>query len=269
MMVRTPYLKCYQRLGVPPPDERPLWQRRRGLGLPIGVKEISKVPLSRRRRRWVSSGVHRYEQLEQVGEGTYGQVWSARDKMTNEIVALKKFRMDNEREGFPITAIREIKLLKTLKHENIVCLKEIVTGAEDPTFDKDGKKKASGNSIYMVFEFMLYDLVKLLDSRKITFTVSQAKNMSRQILRGLAYCHGKGVLHRDIKGSNVLLDERGSVKLADFGLARKFGEAGRKYTNRVVTLWYRSPELACQSKIRELHRATFVEKDIRALDVTV
>ena len=142
-MTQTPYLMCYKRLGVKAPEERPLWQRRRSFGLPIGVKDISKVPLSRRRRRWVNRGVNRYEPLEQVGEGTYGQVWSARDRITDEIVALKKIRMDNEREGFPLTAIREIKLLKTLKHENIVCLKDIVTGSEDddPKFQSKDEKK--------------------------------------------------------------------------------------------------------------------------------
>lgn len=98
-------------------------------------------------------------------------------------------------------------------------------------------------NIYMVFEFIDHDLVKLLDERQVRFDVSQVKNMAMQLLSGLAFCHKRHVLHRDIKGSNVLLDRYGRLKLADFGLARLFGEPGRKYTNRVVTLWYRAPEL--------------------------
>lgn len=172
--------------------------------------------------------------------------------MTNELVALKKVRMDNEREGFPLTAIREIKLLKTLHHENIVTLKEIVTGSGskrshlEPSqtgkvLSMDGKKPKG--SIYMVFEYMDHDLTGLMDTPSIQFTEDQIKCYMLQLLRGLKYCHDRDVLHRDIKGSNLLIDNNGNLKIADFGLARSFGEAGRKYTNRVITLWYRPPEL--------------------------
>ncbi len=190
-------------------------------------------PISRRRRKWVSRDMSCFLTQEQVGEGTYGQVWSARDKQTNELVALKKVRMDNEREGFPLTAIREIKLLKTLHHENIVQLKEIVTGV--------GSNKRS--SIYMVFEYMDHDLTGLMDTPTIKLGEGHIKCYILQLLRGLKYCHDREVLHRDIKGSNLLIDNNGTLKIADFGLARSCGEEGRRYTNRVITLWYRPPEL--------------------------
>jgi len=185
----------------------------------------------------MSRDVSAFEFLEQVGEGTYGQVWKARDSKTGDYVALKKVRMDNEREGFPLTAIREIKLLKTLHHRNIVNLKEIVTGREDKEKTRTGK-----GSIYMVFEYLDHDLTGLMDS-KVVFTEGQIKCYARQLLLGLQHCHEREILHRDIKGSNLLINNDGLLKIADFGLARSYGEPGRKYTNRVITLWYRPPEL--------------------------
>lgn len=172
-----------------------------------------------------------FEKVEQVGEGTYGQVYKARNKETGEIVALKRVRMDNEREGFPITAIREIKILKILNHKNIVCLKEIVTS-------KASEYNHGKGSIYMVMEFADHDLCGLTDAG-IRFTEAQIKCYMKQLLEGLAYCHKNRILHRDIKGSNLLITNEGQLKLADFGLARPFDDNNRAYTNRVITLWYR------------------------------
>jgi len=178
----------------------------------------------------------------QIGEGTYGKVYRAKSKETGEIVALKKIRMANEKEGFPITAIREIKILRDLQHENIVQLKEIVTSAKS---SKDGNKEKKNTGIYMVFEYMDHDLTGLMinEGNKWHLTEPQIKCYMKQLLEGLHYCHSKGVLHRDIKGSNLLISNTGLLKLADFGLARGFTEQGGNYTNRVITLWYRPPEL--------------------------
>lgn len=95
----------------------------------------------------------------------------------------------------------------------------------------------------MVFEYMDHDLTGLMDTPSIRFSEAQVKCVLLQILYGLEYCHRNEILHRDIKGSNLLMDNHGNLKIADFGLARSFGEDGRKYTNRVITLWYRPPEL--------------------------
>nr|KYP51270.1 Cyclin-dependent kinase C-2 [Cajanus cajan] len=199
---------------------------------------------------WGSRSVDCFEKLEQIGEGTYGQVYMAREIKTGEIVALKKIRMDNEREGFPITAIREIKILKKLHHENVIKLKEIVTspGPEKDEQGRPGKLFIYGNKykggIYMVFEYMDHDLTGLADRPGMRFTVPQIKCYMRQLLTGLHYCHVNQVLHRDIKGSNLLIDNEGNLKLADFGLARSFSnEHNANLTNRVITLWYRPPEL--------------------------
>ncbi|XP_024963795.1 cyclin-dependent kinase C-2-like isoform X1 [Cynara cardunculus var. scolymus] len=194
---------------------------------------------------WGSRSVDCFEKLEQIGEGTYGQVYMAREIRTGEIVALKKIRMDNEREGFPITAIREIKILKKLHHENVIKLKEIVTS---PGPEKDEQGRPDGNKykggIYMVFEYMDHDLTGLADRPGMRFSVAQIKCYMRQLLTGLHYCHVNQVLHRDIKGSNLLIDNEGNLKLADFGLARSFSnDHNGNLTNRVITLWYRPPEL--------------------------
>lgn len=208
--------------------------------------------VSTKRRFWGSRSEDVYEKLEQIGEGTYGQVWRGRNKESGEIVAMKKVRMDQEREGFPITAIREIKILKELNHENIVKLKEIVTSVPkaEHSSDTDSQsselstdKKEDKGSIYMVFEYMEHDLTGLMESQNVRFTDSQIKCYMKQLLEGLFYCHTNGVLHRDIKGSNLLINNQGILKLADFGLARPYNEQNKNLTNRVITLWYRPPEL--------------------------
>lgn len=96
----------------------------------------------------------------------------------------------------------------------------------------------------MVFEYMEHDLNGVLSHPSITFTPAHLKSLSQQLLEGLSYLHRKSVLHRDLKGSNILLNNAGLLKLADFGLARFYQKRRQgDYTNRVVTLWYRPPEL--------------------------
>ena len=131
--------------------------------------------------------------------------------------ALKKVRLENEKEGFPITAVREIKILRQLRHKNIIGLKEIVTDKQDAV---DFRKEKG--SFYLVFEFMDHDLMGLLDSGLVDFTASINASIMRQLLDGLSYCHDRNFLHRDIKCSNILINNRCQVKLADFGLARLF-----------------------------------------------
>uniref|UniRef100_A0A8C8SQB2 Cyclin dependent kinase 13 n=1 Tax=Pelusios castaneus TaxID=367368 RepID=A0A8C8SQB2_9SAUR len=188
---------------------------------------------------WGKRCVDKFDIIGIIGEGTYGQVYKARDKDTGEMVALKKVRLDNEKEGFPITAIREIKILRQLNHQSIINMKEIVTDKEDALDFKKDK-----GAFYLVFEYMDHDLMGLLESGLVHFNENHIKSFMRQLMEGLDYCHKKNFLHRDIKCSNILLNNRGQIKLADFGLARLYSsEESRPYTNKVITLWYRPPEL--------------------------
>ncbi|XP_075683152.1 cyclin-dependent kinase 13 [Rhinoderma darwinii] len=188
---------------------------------------------------WGKRCVDKFDIIGIIGEGTYGQVYKARDKDTGEMVALKKVRLDNEKEGFPITAIREIKILRQLTHQSIINMKEIVTDKEDAVDFKKDK-----GAFYLVFEYMDHDLMGLLESGLVHFNELHIKSFMKQLMEGLDYCHKKNFLHRDIKCSNILLNNRGQIKLADFGLARLYSsEESRPYTNKVITLWYRPPEL--------------------------
>ncbi|KAL8997732.1 MAG: hypothetical protein Q9169_003061 [Polycauliona sp. 2 TL-2023] len=164
-----------------------------------------------------------------VGSGTYGKVFKAIHVYTKSLVALKKIRMDGEKDGFPVTAIREIKLLQSLKHDNVVCLHEVMV---------------ENNDCFMVFEYLSHDLTGLLNHPTFKLDHSHKKHLAKQLFDGLNYLHRRGVLHRDIKAANILISNTGLLKLADFGLARFYSKNGHPdYTNRVITIWYRSPEL--------------------------
>ncbi|KAF9128695.1 Cyclin-dependent kinase 10 [Mortierella sp. 14UC] len=171
-----------------------------------------------------------FEKLNKVGEGTYGVVYRAKDKRTNEIVALKRIRMERENDGLPISSLREIKLLKTLRHDNIVLVKEVAVGN-----DLD--------QIFLVMEYCEQDMAALMDNVKKPYTPAEVKCLMYQLLKGIEYCHDHFVIHRDLKLSNLLLNSQGILKIADFGLARSFGMPSRPMTPKVVTLWYRAPEL--------------------------
>ena len=164
-----------------------------------------------------------------VGSGTYGKVFKAINVYTKNLVALKKIRMEGERDGFPVTAVREIKLLQSLKHPTIVNLQEVMV---------------EKNDCFMVFEYLSHDLTGLLNHPSFKLEPAHKKDLAKQLFEGLDYLHRRGVLHRDIKAANILVSNEGQLKLADFGLARFYAKRRQlDYTNRVITIWYRSPEL--------------------------
>ncbi|KAI3736836.1 hypothetical protein L2E82_26823 [Cichorium intybus] len=182
---------------------------------------------------WVPLRAESYEKLEKVGQGTYSSVFRARELETGRIVALKKVRFDNfEPESVRFMA-REIVILRRLDHPNVMKLDGIITSR-------------LSCSIYLVFEYMEHDISGLLSCPDIKFTESQIKCYMKQLLSGLEHCHSHGVMHRDIKGANLLVNNEGIMKIGDFGLANFCNSAGEKkqpLTSRVVTLWYRPPEL--------------------------
>lgn len=182
-------------------------------------------------RGWVPRRADSFEKLDKIGQGTYSNVYKARDLDSQKIVALKKVRFDNlEPESVRFMA-REILVLRRLDHPNIIKLEGLVTSR-------------MSCSLYLVFEYMEHDLAGLAACPGIQFTEPQVKCYLHQLISGLEHCHKRGVLHRDIKGSNLLLDNSGLLKIADFGLATFFRpDKNQPLTSRVVTLWYRPPEL--------------------------
>ncbi|VDP33750.1 unnamed protein product, partial [Soboliphyme baturini] len=165
---------------------------------------------------------------------TYGTVFKAKNRESHEIVALKRVRLDDDDEGVPSSALREICLLKELKHPNIVRLYDVVH---------------SDRKLTLVFEYCDQDLKKYFDSLNGEIDPSMVKSLMYQLLCGLAFCHSQNVLHRDLKPQNILLNKNLELKLADFGLARAFGIPVRCYSAEVVTLWYRPPDVLLGAKL--------------------
>ncbi|WCJ34871.1 Protein kinase superfamily protein [Euphorbia peplus] len=180
---------------------------------------------------WLPRRAESFERLDKIGQGTYSSVYKARDLETGKIVAMKKVRfvnMDPESVRF---MAREIHILRKLDHPNVMKLESIVTSR-------------MSDSLYLVFEYMEHDLAGIAATPGIKFTEQQIKCYMQQLLRGLEHCHSRGILHRDIKGSNLLIDNNGILKIGDFGLATFYKpDQSQALTSRVVTLWYRAPEL--------------------------
>jgi cyclin-dependent kinase 9 len=214
----------------------------------------------------------KYEKITKIGQGTFGEVFKARlrrkeagSKSGDQLVALKKILMENEKEGFPITALREIKILQLLKHDNVVNLIEICRCKPKNNVSNNSSSGISSNNnsrnnpltaaaaspipspkatFYLVFEFCEHDLAGLISNSNVKFTLPDVKKVMQQLLEGLYFIHSNKILHRDMKAANILITKEGVLKLADFGLARAISVSKQnRYTNRVVTLWYRPPEL--------------------------
>lgn len=174
----------------------------------------------------------KYKTIEILGQGTYGVVYKAENRLTGELVAMKRCRLDGFRDfGIPETTLREIALLKDLRHENIMTLHHVSCNTE---------------RLYLVSEYLDYDLKKYLRAMQTNggLSIDKVKKLIYGILKGLAYCHGHRVIHRDLKPHNVLVSADASkIRIADFGLARSGLAPGKTLTHEVITLWYRAPEL--------------------------
>ena len=214
--------------------ERPMKRRRVSQdGNPESVEE-------RKLLRYQTPGwqpcrsVERFTRLNHIEEGSYGFVSRAKEEATGEIVAIKKLKLDPARDGgFPVTALREIQCLNAAKHRHIVHLREVVTS--------EGNTK--GN-VYLVMEFLEHDLKTLQDDMQEPFMPSEIKTLLLQLGSAVEFLHDHWILHRDLKTSNILMNNRGEIKIADFGMARFCGDPPpNNLTQLVVTLWYRAPEL--------------------------
>ncbi|XP_059090197.1 cyclin-dependent kinase 17-like isoform X1 [Tigriopus californicus] len=198
----------------------------------LAVSPTLDGPLSRATRRQSLSEIgfgrmDTYTKLDKLGEGTYATVFKGKSRLTDNLVALKEIRLEHE-EGAPCTAIREVSLLKDLKHNNIVTLHDIVH---------------TEKSLTLVFEYLERDLKQYMDDCQGILAMNNVKIFLYQLIRGLAYCHSRRILHRDLKPQNLLINDMGELKLADFGLARAKSVPTKTYSNEVVTLWYRPPDV--------------------------
>ncbi|KHO00853.1 cyclin-dependent kinase G-1 [Metarhizium album ARSEF 1941] len=192
-------------------------------------------------RTWGKSrSVDNYDKLNDIEEGTYGWVARGAERATGKIVALKRLKLEpSDRNGLPVTGLREIQILQDCKHRNVVRLEEVVVGEDTSKLD---------NSIFLVLEFVEHDLKGILQDMPEPFLSSEVKRLLLQLTSGVSYLHENWILHRDLKTSNLLLNNRGLLKIADFGMARYVGDPPPRLTQLVVTLWYRAPELLLGTK---------------------
>ncbi|KAM6285314.1 cyclin-dependent kinase-like 5 isoform 2-T3 [Spheniscus humboldti] len=177
----------------------------------------------------IGNVMNKFEILGVVGEGAYGVVLKCRHKETHEIVAIKKFKDSEENEEVKETTLRELKMLRTLKQENIVELKE--------AFRRRGK-------LYLVFEYVEKNMLELLEEMPNGVPPEKVKSYIYQLIKAIHWCHKNDIVHRDIKPENLLISHNDVLKLCDFGFARNLSEGSNaNYTEYVATRWYRSPEL--------------------------
>uniref|UniRef100_A0A7S3V0A9 Cyclin-dependent kinase 2 homolog n=1 Tax=Aplanochytrium stocchinoi TaxID=215587 RepID=A0A7S3V0A9_9STRA len=206
----------------------------------------------------VCRSVFEYEMIGRSGEGTYGVVYKAKDMTSGKVVALKQVKMKKAlcREGFPITTLRETNVLLALQHPNIVGVQSMVVedidlvGADQnkkiETRDDDTDEEADYGPfrVYMVMDYWEHELKALMEAQPEPFKQAEVKCIMKQLLEALSFMHGKFYIHRDLKTSNILYNNDGTVAICDFGLARKYEEPPQgKYTQLVITLHYRPPEL--------------------------
>ncbi|CAH8523463.1 unnamed protein product [Dicrocoelium dendriticum] len=227
--------RSLNRLSLPANINLPphLWRR---------ATQFLEGPMSRRERRCSLSEIgfgklESYAKLDMLGQGTYATVYKGRSLLTETLVALKEIRLEHE-EGAPCTAIREVSLLRNLQHANIVTLHDIIH---------------TEKSLTLVFEYVERDLKQYLHDCHGIVHPDNVQLFLYQLLRGLEYCHRRRILHRDLKPQNLLITDRGELKLADFGLARAKSIPIKTYSNEVVTLWYRPPDILLGSTEYSTH----------------
>ncbi|PVU97964.1 hypothetical protein BB561_000214 [Smittium simulii] len=162
----------------------------------------------------------RYTKEKKLGEGTYAVVYLGHDTKTNLKVAIKKIKLGNMKNGLDISAIREVKALKDLDHPNVIKLLDVYSHKKN---------------LNLVIEYLETDLELIIKDKNLVFITADIKSWMFMTLKGLHHCHQSWILHRDLKPNNLLISTTGQLKLADFGLARDFGDASLPMTSETVT----------------------------------
>lgn len=177
-----------------------------------------------------------FDKQKKVGEGTYATVYIgfAKAKTESRKIAIKKIKAGMYTDGLDMSAIREIKYLHDLKHPNIIDLIDVVVHDQN---------------LHLILEFLDADLEMIIKNKRVVFNASDIKSWMMMMMRGINHCHQNFILHRDLKPNNLLLAEDGTLKIADFGLARMYGDPLVTMTSQVVTRWYRAPELLLGAKL--------------------
>ncbi|GAA6023980.1 hypothetical protein JCM10207_006841 [Rhodosporidiobolus poonsookiae] len=170
----------------------------------------------------------KYTKDKKVGEGTYAVVYLGKEATTGRKVAIKKIKVGQFKDGLDMSAIREVKFLQELRHPNVIELLDVFS---------------SKQNLNLVLEFLPTDLEAIIRDKSLVFQQGDLKSWMLQMTLGLEFCHRNWVLHRDLKPNNLLVKADGTLKVADFGLAREYADEGAKMTCQVVTRWYRAPEL--------------------------
>ena len=174
------------------------------------------------------SGLENYKKLTKLGEGTYGVVYKAIDNRDQSFVAIKEMRYDLDEEGLSSSSLREVSIIRDLKHANIIAFREAIF---------------TERSIALVLDYVEYDLRKLLTRCKRDFEPNFIKSIAFQLLAGLYYMHTHRVIHRDLKPENIMINKNGQLMICDFGLSRYFTIPLKQMTDGLITIWYRPPEI--------------------------
>ncbi|GIY17127.1 cyclin-dependent kinase-like 1 [Caerostris darwini] len=171
--------------------------------------------------------MERYEKVSKIGEGSYGVVFKCRSRENGQLVAIKKYVETEDDPLIKKIALREIRMLKQLKHPNLVNLIEVFRR----------KRK-----LHLVFEYCDHTVLDILEKHPKGVPEQLTKRILWQTIQAINFCHQHNCIHRDVKPENILLTKEGIVKLCDFGFARNLSP-GENYTDYVATRWYRAPEL--------------------------
>lgn len=175
-----------------------------------------------------------YKRLDLIDRGTYGKVFKVKSFKFGNLYACKEIKSMEKSSELNMISIREINLLLTINHPNII-------------FVKEARSNLLAEKFFIIMEYCNFDIKSILDSR-IKFSSTQIKIITKQLLYGISTLHDNFVIHRDLKTSNILLNKRGILKICDFGMARVFNLKLKYMSQEVVTLWYRPPEILLGGK---------------------